>query len=439
MEYDEITLVVKTETPRLQYAVDLIFGTILGVKYSLVNYPPSSNAAIVSYGFPAIADSIVIFNSGLLFEKGVRHLEIETLQKEGASLPFVVWEKGVAPELYTHIFPDIFSAAFFLVTEYERYLFKDFDAHGRYDEDSLQTVKLKIHQKPIIHYWAELLLEKIEGKYGKIKRNEIKFDYQITIDVDAPYKYLHKGFWVTAAGFIKDILFFNGKNFGQRAKAHLTRKDPYDTFAHIFEIVPVHKLIFFFLIGGNAPDDGRFKVKHKRYRRLIAQTAEKGARVGIHPSYDAFFDKAVLQEETGALADVLQRSVRYCRRHFIRYRLPDTYLDSLENGLLYDYTTCLIKEAGFKHGLCVPFRWYDLVAEEETDLTLVPTVFMDRTLERVYENPTEIVKNLIEETKRAGGLFVGYFHNQTIGAAGDWPAGEALFDWTLNKLKEIKK
>ena len=75
-------------------------------------------------------------------------------------------------------------------------------------------------------------------------------------------------------------------------------------------------------------------------------------------------------------------------------------------------------EPGFRAGIARPFYFYDVVKDTVTNLKIVPFQVMDATLYKYkkldHKASVEIILQLINETRRAGGLFVSIWHNTSL-------------------------
>jgi hypothetical protein len=94
-------------------------------------------------------------------------------------------------------------------------------------------------------------------------------------------------------------------------------------------------------------------------------------------------------------------------------------LKKFDVGIPLGFVTC----SGFRAGIARPFRFFDLITNEETSLTLIPFQIMDGPL---LKNCTDMEKVLstvemyIRETKHVGGLFVSVCHNTSLTDKGEW-------------------
>ena len=188
------------DSPRLRYIAKILFGTVLGVEYEIVAISDNFDFEEINVtGKPAIVygvsapDMISIPDKGLLFEDGIKRKEVRAESGEIAKLRF--GSGGGVTAGYSIDF-DIFSSAFFLITQYESYQLTSFDSHGRYNENSGIAYKNGFQNKPVIDIYAAYLWKALETKYPDLQRKKRVFDYRITFDVAAPYLYRHKGFFL---------------------------------------------------------------------------------------------------------------------------------------------------------------------------------------------------------------------------------------------------
>jgi hypothetical protein len=75
-------------------------------------------------------------------------------------------------------------------------------------------------------------------------------------------------------------------------------------------------------------------------------------------------------------------------------------------------------QSGYRTGLCVPYKWFDLQKNESTNLTIHPSTIMEGTL-RDYnkyspEKATEVISQLLDISKKQGGEFVSVWHNDSF-------------------------
>jgi hypothetical protein len=70
-----------------------------------------------------------------------------------------------------------------------------------------------------------------------------------------------------------------------------------------------------------------------------------------------------------------------------------------------------------------PFRWYNLLNEEATNLLRYPVFFMDRHALKEsmnYQETIEYIENQINIIQNYGGIPIILFHNETFSGIMDW-------------------
>ena len=140
--------------------------------------------------------------------------------------------------------------------------------------------------------------------------------------------------------------------------------------------------------------------------------------MGLHPSYESFNNKEKINIEKKRLEDTLEKKILAARCHFLRINFPRTYRNFIKAGLSDDYTMIYASQPGFRTGLCMPYKWFDLERNKQTSLTTHTSVVMEGTL-RDYNKLTadealEISLGLMNEVKKFGGEFISIFHNDSF-------------------------
>ena len=429
-------------TSRLDYVLKHIFGNLLELDFVATNdkdFFRSEDGIKINYSDEVIESSFQIVPVNLLFEKEIKIQKIEL--KKWEDLPCFFSTSGDIPF-------DIFAATFFLISRYEEYCLEKVDKHGRFDFSQSVAHQYGFLQLPLVDLWTKKLREKIVVNYDvdKIKRT---FQFVPTVDVDHFYKYKDRGVVKSLALLLKDFLF-DFKRFKQRASVLLGFKnDPWFNFDRVEKFHQKHnqKVSYFFHVGGRGLFDKRCKHPSAEcYKEAIAEQAEKG-NIGLHISYQAASDMEKIRSEKNDLQKWSGKQISKNRFHFLRFSLPKSYRILQEVGILEDYSMAYAQQVGFRASTCIPFYFYDLEEERETNLRIIPTIFMDTTLEthlqlapdKAYKRITE----LIDKIRLVQGQCVFILHNELFSYEKDKRLGvsfyDSIFNYVANFANHISK
>ncbi len=317
---------------------------------------------------------------------------------------------------------DPFAATFWLLTEWEKYD-PNFprDVYGRYDERKSWVICQRVERRPIIHYWIQRLTVALQIQWTPPHRLRIR----PTIDVDMPWGFQHRPLWqrlgkALRVGRLHPALWLLG------------RSDPYDV-RHWNHSLPPSTL-FLMLDGG---EDHPWSFEFPPYAEMIRQIRRTGFKIGLHGSLRSGQHPSRWLKEKERLERVAGTGILSNRQHFLRYSLPESYQVMAAAGIRKEYTTCGSGYVGFKHGIAVPFRWYNPIDDCPTNLRLVPTLWMDRALMRIT-TPSRVpalVNELMSEARRWNGSVAVLCHNALWAGMGEWrPWKKVLLPFFMEQM-----
>ena len=420
---------------RLKYVLRLLFNDILVTEYKICNNLEEFNESIdakINYSSQIIKNAISIRPSALLFEKHIAEKEIIMGEWKGLPVFFPTDKNADVPN-------DIFSVIFYLVSRYEEYLVtKSMDQHGRFKAESSIAFKNHFLKQPLVNQIALKLKDKIVEKYPEIIFLPSKYQYIPTFDVDIAFSYTGKGFWRNAGGIIRSILHLKFNQLTERFKVIMgIIPDPFNNFDFIFSELDEeeYKAIIFMNLGKYGKYDKNISFQNLKFFRLLKDLHEK-AQVNIHPSYASNSDVRLLKDEIAKLEHILGGDVIRSRQHFLILNFPGTYRNLIDLGMVEDYSLGYASQLGFRASICTPFRFYDLLNEEETRLVIRPFAFMDGTMTNYLklnsEEMLEQIKLISDSVRRVGGDLIGIWHNSSIA---EDEGLRKLFKKTLSILK----
>jgi len=430
-----INIFVPQITPRIEYSFNLYFREILKIDIHLesnLETFKSSSGAKISYHTELVEGALNFIPAGLLSESTIRAVDIEYADHNGIQCPFSVASGGLLPF-------DPFAAAFYLVTRYEEYGSANKDRLGRFKADESIAFKQGFLGKPVVNVWAMEIAALLKGKYPELEIRDSEFRFISTIDVDNAFAYLEKGMLRTLGGFAKSILYLDFYRFFERISVLLgIRKDPYDTFDHITELVKKFKVDFksFFLLGDYGTLDKNVPHTSKLLQDRISRLLELG-EVGIHPSAGSAKTHGGVEKEKNRLNSIVGNPVEISRQHYLLFTLPDAYAELIAAGIKSDYSMGYSTHVGFRASICTPFPFFDLTSNSLSELKVFPFAVMDVTLKNsLNQVPIQGIKTinqLSEEVRMVGGTFISVWHNESLSENLEWSGWSVVYENMLEQ------
>lgn len=374
-----IVVYVSEITPRLRYLFEEFLPHQTNLSFSLTcqwDVFESWDGAKFVYTSekPTEYNGFWVYASPLLFDKGVVHLNIEIDWIDHIPVFF----KSKKESLLEY---DYFSAIFFMITRYEEYLPNiEKDAHGRYLAINSVAFKHNFLHIPVVDYW----ILAVEDSFGKIfgiplKRAEDKALY-LTIDVDYVYAFKGKPWgknilrwaWYLISGQWRALQQLTGFLWGKG-------QDPFDFWALWSQMIQKYKAkaFYFIHVGLKGKYDPGFQTTAENLQVLQNITINDRIDVGLHPSYEAFYDDHLLFQEKQRLENILQRAIKNTRQHFLKIQLPKTYHRLMDIGLNTDFTMGYPEVVGFRAGTSRKYLFYDLQKEASLPFYIFPFCITD--------------------------------------------------------------
>jgi hypothetical protein len=430
----DVQVYTNRRSSRLEYAVDLVLGNILGLKY-IITSSPLESIPLINYSYDRSVGGIFIQPEGLLFEEGIGTQEIWIAHLNGIPLFF-----QQPPEAGFQL--DIFSFAFYMVSRYEEYLPLARDEHGRFAVESSLAYKNDFLDIPVVDIWARRLGTTLGLLYPGLKIPEKKYSCLLTMDIEEAYASRGRGLLHNLAGLAGDLM--RGINPGKRIACMTGRiRDEYDTYSYINESADKYEcpVMYFFAAGKRSGLRKKISSGRRCYRKLVRSLGEKH-EIALRTSHDYDNGTKIIEKEKTALESITAKKITLVRKHPLFMRLPESYHIIQDMGIKKDYSMGNIREAGFRAGIARPFKFYDLSREEESSLIIVPYQFIDLTFKKYkrYE-PGEAQKSigkLIQATKEVEGLFVSIWHNTSFTSMGEWEGWKEVFEYTLDEQQSPK-
>ncbi|CAL2076358.1 polysaccharide deacetylase family protein [Tenacibaculum sp. 190524A02b] len=424
-------------TPRIRYIFKHILTRILQIPIdftSKVEDFVAHSGPKISYTKVALGKEFFIKSHDLLFQQGIRDIEIHMQKWKGIPCFFYQGEKSDVPF-------DIFSASFYLISRYEEYLPHIKDKYGRFEASESIAFKYRFLEKPLVDIWAYEFLRELKKRFPDYEYSSRTFSFISTIDVDNAYAYKHKSFVRTVGGFLKDAYHLKLLNLWDRFAIRFNiKKDPFDTFQQIINLKKVYdvRTVFFFLIGDYTTYDTNVSASKSKFKLLIKDMVDY-ARVGLHPSFYTMKDIVLMKKEKERLERITNFSIKRSRQHYLRFSLPETYQNLIDIEIEEDYSMGYASHVGFRASTCTPFYFYDIDFEIQTPLKIFPFALMDTTLNDYMKlTPKQAlgkIRDLKNEVKAVNGVFITLFHNESLSGYLRWKGWGRLYSSMLKIAK----
>jgi len=392
-----ISLICPKNSTRLRYVVDYLakrWGVSINIE-AQQDLSVSADNIVLNYTNQANSDHFSIYNEGLLLEDHLRTKD---------QFPEVRIENKI-----TQLFPsdydrysinfDILSSIFFCLSRHEEYLPFSPDKHGRFRAQNSHAFEHKYLRLPVVDIWISFLLEQLNDRFQLDLKLLDSFYIQPTIDVDSAWAYQHRSVAHKIGSSIKHLFAANTQALRSQWTSTQS-KDPYDSFEYLIESLKDLDPIFFFLMNFKRPYDTAHYIDLPAFASLVKRISVD-CEIGIHPSYTSFQNSNAVKIEKDKLEDITQRKIEKSRQHFLRLSLPETYELLISQDIKEDFSLGYADQIGFRAGTSLPFLFYNLKDESQTELLLRPFSIMDVTLKQYHQYS---IDEAIEELRKMKSL-----------------------------------
>lgn len=419
-------------SPRLTHAAQVIFNHILKVVTPVsftnnVDQFLSESGVKINYSDQLLDQGLHIVPSGFLFQNKIK-----------AEFPGITdgqYSKAIFPTEGSKDFNyDPLAAVFYMVSRYEEYLMNETDQYGRFAPEKVFSFQHGFYLKPMAHYWAEEIKDKLLIKFPDFKFPDKSFRALATIDVDNGYAYRGKGAVRTFGAYAKDIIRFKFKSAVERTHVITgNKKDPFNYYKFQKKVCTNHgiPLRYFVLCNHHGEHDHALDISSMSFKKLVKKLRFSG-KVGIHPSYASNSDVNKLKSEVKLLSKLLRKRVVHSRQHFIKLKFPETYRHLIKVGIKKDYSMGYPNYPGFRACIAEPFAFYDLEAEEITNLMIVPFQVMDSHYfdykKMSAEQALPLMLEMLEEVRKVSGYFVFIWHDRSFAPWVEYQGWKSAFE-----------
>jgi hypothetical protein len=359
----------------------------------------------------------------------------------GESLPFsgpvpvLFWGAGYpeSPPRFAEIRPDgslvfycdILAATFFMLSRWEETILPCWDEHQRFLHSASVACRQNFIDRPIVdeyglilQAWLKILLP---GWQPDLSRFTVRLSHDI--DVIRRYPKINMGLRAIAGDLIKrhDLGQAMKTTTGLLTQILAPEKDPH--LQAVFTLAELSKRLglesaFYFMAANYSPYDSGYDPRSALVQQCIHYLQSQGFETGFHPGYYTLNNPSKLVAEKSRMDIALGNSSYGGRQHYLRFKVPDTWRQWQEAGLVYDSTMAYPGMEGFRCGTCRPFHPFDPQQGVEMQLWERPLIVMDGTLIH-YRNlaPQDGQARILEIARRCRdvrGMFTLLWHNSTL-------------------------
>ena len=176
------------------------------------------------------------------------------------------------------------------------------------------------------------------------------------------------------------------------------------------------KSSFYFLALN--PGEMDFNYQIKDLESELGFISDSGWEVGLHGGHQSYNSLEDIKEKKGRIEEALGKKIIGYRNHYLRFSVPDTWELLSKAGFKYDTTLGYADCAGFRNGMCHPFRPFNLREGRQEEIMEIPLTIMDRSLLRDYmrldvKKAWECTKRLINTVEKYKGVVTILWHNNT--------------------------
>ncbi|MFU7516430.1 polysaccharide deacetylase family protein [Clostridium sp. HCS.1] len=339
-----------------------------------------------------------------------------------------------------YVYADIISDIFFMVSRYEEIIVQQKDNHERFLLESSIAYKFKFLNRPIVNEQMEFvmsLIKKLDEKMEKENKLGNKdFVFFLSHDIDSILKYRDKFVRTIGNKILREknikASFETLSNYFKSLRS--IEKDPFWKFDYLASIEEKYGISasYYFMSGGVTGKDNYYNIDNKLLREVFNRINKNCSEIGIHGSYNSYNDFNLLNSEKIRLskyADVVG-----IRQHYLRFEVPNTWNVQEKCNLKYDTTLGYAKFAGFRAGICTPYKPFNVLNKTVINIWEIPLIVMDGTLSEAQymglspEGAIEYVRELIKKIIDVNGVFSFLWHNSSLDETSIWKEWKDVYE-----------
>jgi hypothetical protein len=343
---------------------------------------------------------------------------------------------------------DILASSFFMLSRWEETVVFTRDRHNRFPASASVAYKQEFLHLPIVDQYGYILQAWLQVLIPSWEPSKKEFSVKLSFDIDHVREFRSICSFVSTLGgdlIKKQSLRKAFKTFNKGITDFVNPKSN-----PIFQgIIDLSNYVmqfgmfgaFYFKASRLTTYDSGYKPEWTWVKALIYLLRDQGFEIGLHPSYETVDNFQRLLEEKKRFDRILGGKKYGGRQHYLRFKVPDTWLFWEKAGFTYDSSMGYHDYEGFRCGTCFPYRPFDTIGNRQMKIVEIPLIVMDGTLAVYRELSAEQgEKNMLELAKRCcevGGVYTLLWHNSSL--HGNWEPWAEAYKRVVSKLAIMTK
>jgi len=287
---------------------------------------------------------------------------------------------------------DIFGSAFFMLTRYEEMVKPDRDEHDRFHTNASLAYQEGFSERTIVNEYVEILWACMQILWPGLTRKKRNYRLVLSHDVDEIFAVVGKPLKQVFRRIGGDIIVRRDPALAlqsiQAAWSGRAEHDPCNTFDFLMDVSEkngVTSTFNFMTNPGNTDYDQRYSIEHPWVRSCLRRIAERGHKIGFHPTYGSYLNVEQIKTEflslrRAAEEEGVKQNEWGGRQHYLRWQNSATWQHWEDAGLNYDSTVGFADSVGFRTGCCYEYPVFNLKDKKKLNLMEKPLIVMEGTM-----------------------------------------------------------
>lgn len=189
--------------------------------------------------------------------------------------------------------------------------------------------------------------------------------------------------------------------------------------SYLLTVYPARRKTIYDAVYAGA-DRCRFRGRTRTVREVARELRQEGFDVGLHAGYASATDLDDFRYEKAVVEDYIDGDVVSCRQHYLHWDVMVTPRIQSEAGIGVDTTVGFNRNIGFRAGTALPYKLFDLAADEPLDVLEVPLIIQEspllssNSLELDLPLAQETIEAFIDRIAETGGVVTLLFHPHSL-------------------------